>query len=87
MNKNKIVIIITISIMSMILFGVIFAQFKVVNEVNLAQIEYMSEQELKQSLIEWKEKYETTEQQYKRRTDSNKEFFREDFKNWRGTYW
>ena len=62
MNKNKTIILITISIMSMILFGVIFAQFKVVNEVNIAQIEYMSEQELKQSLIEWKEKYETTEQ-------------------------
>ena len=44
--------------MSIILFAVIFAQFKVVNEVDIAQIEYMSEQELKQSLIEWKEKYE-----------------------------
>jgi len=62
MKKDRLVIIITISIMSMILFGVIFAQFKVVNEVDIAQIEYMSEQELKQSLIEWKEKYETTEQ-------------------------
>ena len=30
------------------------------NEVDMAQIEYMSEQELKQSLIEWKEKYEAT---------------------------
>ena len=62
MKKDKLVIIITISIMSVILFGVIFAQFKVVNEVDIAQIEYMSEQELKQSLIEWKEKYETTAQ-------------------------
>ena len=61
MKKDRLVIIITISIMSMVLFGVIFAQFKVVNEVNIAQIEYMSEQELKQSLIEWKEKYNTTQ--------------------------
>ena len=61
MKRDKLTIIITISIMSMILFAVIFAQFKVVNEVDIAQIEYMSEQELKQSLIEWREKYETTE--------------------------
>lgn len=83
MKKGKLVITITISIMSMILFGVIFAQFKVVNEVNIAQIEYMSEQELKESLIEWKEKYETTEtkikdtikkiQEYDKKAQSNEE--------------
>ena len=65
MKKNKIIITTTISIMSMIFFAVIFAQFKVVNEVDIAQIEYMSEQELKQSLIEWREKYETTEAKIK----------------------
>ena len=65
MKKDKLIIIITISIMSMILFAIIFAQFKVVNEVDIAQIEYMSEQELKQSLIEWREKYETTESKIK----------------------
>lgn len=65
MKKDKLVITITISIMSIILFTVIFAQFKVINEVNIAQIEYMSEQELKQSLIEWKEKYKTTEEKIK----------------------
>lgn len=83
MKKDKLVIIITISIMSIILFGVLFAQFKVVNEVDMAQIEYMSEQELKQSLIEWKEKYETTEakikdtikkiQEYENKVQSNEE--------------
>ncbi len=65
MKKDKLIITITISIMGMILFGVIFAQFKVVNEVDIAQIEYMSEQELKQSLIEWKEKYEVTSEKIK----------------------
>jgi len=83
MKKNKLIIIITISIMSMILFAVIFAQFKVVNEVDIAQIEYMSEQELKEALIEWKEKYETTEskikdtiikiQEYDKKVQSNEE--------------
>ena len=83
MKKEKLVITITISIMSIILFGVMFAQFKVVNEVDIAQIEYMSEQELKQALIEWKEKYETTEskikdtinkiQEYEKKAQSNEE--------------
>jgi len=55
----------------------------VVNEVDIAQIEYMSEQELKQSLIEWREKYETTEgkikdtiikiQDYEEKLQSNEE--------------
>lgn len=65
MKKNKLVIVITISIMSIILASVMFAQFKVVNEVDMAQIEYMSEQELKESLIEWREKYQTTESKIK----------------------
>ena len=83
MKKEKLVITITVSIMSIILFGVMFAQFKVVNEVDIAQIEYMSEQELKQALIEWKEKYETTEtkikdtikkiQEYEEKFQSNEE--------------
>jgi len=83
MKKDKLIIIITISIMSVILACVIFAQFKVVNEVDMAQIEYMSEQQLKQSIIEWKEKYETTEtkikdtikkiQEYEDKLESNDE--------------
>ena len=83
MDKEKLVITVTISIMSIILFGVMFAQFKVVNEVDIAQIEYMSEQELKQALIEWREKYETTEakikdtvnkiQEYNEKVQSNEE--------------
>lgn len=65
MKIDKAIIIITISIMSIVLASIMFAQFKVVNEVDIAQIEYMSEQELKQAIIEWKEKYETTEQKIK----------------------
>lgn len=65
MKKDKLIIVITISIMSIILATVMFAQFKVVNEVDIAQIEYMSEQELKESLIEWREKYQTTEDKIK----------------------
>lgn len=83
MKRDKLIITITISVMSIILFAIIFAQFKVVNEVDIAQIEYMSEQELKESLIEWREKYETTElkikdtitkiQEYEKKLQSNEE--------------
>jgi len=83
MKRDKIIITITISIMSIILFAVLFAQFKVVNEVDIAQIEYMSEQELKEALIDWREKYETTEakikdtiskiQEYEEKIESNEE--------------
>lgn len=83
MKRDKIIILVTISIMSMILFAILFAQFKVVNEVDIAQIEYMSEQELKESLIEWREKYEATEtkikdtvskiQEYDNKVQSNEE--------------
>ena len=74
MKRDKIIIIITISIMSMILFAIIFAQFKVVNEVDIAQIEYMSEQELKEALIEWREKYETTESKIKETVSKIQEY-------------
>lgn len=60
MEKDKKIMIITISIMGLILFCVIFAQFKVVNETDIAQIEYMQEDELRQAMTEWKEKYEKT---------------------------
>lgn len=69
MKKDKITMIITISVMSLILFCVIFAQFKVVNETDIAQIEYMREDELRQAMTEWKEKYEKTAEKI---TDTNK---------------
>ena len=39
MKKDKIIMTITISIMSLILVCVMFAQFRVVNETDIAQIE------------------------------------------------
>lgn len=69
MKKDKLTMIITISIMALILFCVIFAQFKVVNETDIAQIEYMKEDELRQALTEWREKYEKTAQKI---TETNK---------------
>lgn len=58
MEKEKIILILTISIMSLILVCVMFMQFKVVNETDIAQIESMREDELEEAVAEWKEKYE-----------------------------
>lgn len=60
MKKGKKIIIITIGIMSFILSCVMFMQFKVVNQTDIAEIESMREDELQEALTEWKEKYEET---------------------------
>lgn len=60
MNKEKKIIIITIGVMSFLLACVMFMQFKVVNETDIAEIESMREEELQKTLSEWKEKYEET---------------------------
>lgn len=62
MNKAKKIIIITIGVMSFLLVCVMFMQFKVVNETDIAEIESMREDELQKALSEWKEKYEETAQ-------------------------
>lgn len=46
--------------MSFLLACVMFMQFKVVNETDIAEIESMREEELQKTLSEWKEKYEET---------------------------
>lgn len=69
MKKEKKVMIVTISIMAVILVGVMFMQFKVVNETDITQIESMREDELEEALKDWKEKYNET---YKKLEDTNK---------------
>lgn len=69
MEKEKKIMIVTISIMALILVCVIFMQFKVVNETDIAQIESMREDELEEAITEWKEKYEEA---YEKLVDTNK---------------
>lgn len=68
MRKEKKIMIITISIMSLILGCVMFMQFKVVNETDIAQIESMRKDELEEAVEEWKEKYSDT---YKKLVETN----------------
>lgn len=72
MKKEKKIIIVTISIMSLILVCVMFMQFKVVNETDIAQIESMREDELEKAVADWKEKYEETA---KKLADTNKKIY------------
>lgn len=69
MEKEKKIMIITISIMALILVCVMFMQFKVVNETDVAQLESMREDELEEAITGWKEKYEEA---YEKLVDTNK---------------
>jgi len=69
MEKEKKIMIVTISIMALILVCVMFMQFKVVNETDIAQIESMREDELEEAIADWKEKYEEA---YEKLADTNK---------------
>ena len=83
MKKEKRVIIITIGLMSLVLACVMFMQFKVVNNTDIAQIESMREDELEQALSEWKDKYKETHSkleetenkinEYKEKSESDEE--------------
>lgn len=68
MKKEKKIITITIGIMSFVLACIMFMQFKVVNETDIAEIETMREEELQEALTQWKEKYEET---YAKLEDTN----------------
>ena len=76
MKKDKLVIYITIGLITTILVCVIFAQFRIVNETNFTEIEAMREDELKEAAIEWKEKYEKTAEKLE---DTNKKL--EEYKS------
>ena len=58
MNKEKIVMSISIGLSMFILVAVMFMQFKVVKQADITSIETMTESELRSELIEWREKYE-----------------------------
>ena len=64
MKKEKVIIAVTIGLMSFVLLCVMFMQFKVVNETDIAEIESMREEELQSALSEWKEKYEETQEDF-----------------------
>lgn len=64
MKKEKKIMIVTISIMAFILVCVMFMQFKVVNQTDIAQIETMRKDELEEAITDWKDKYEEAYQKF-----------------------
>lgn len=74
MSKEKKIMIFTISIMALILVCVMFMQFKVVNETDIAQIESMREDELEKAVADWKEKYQDAFEKLSDTNDKIKEY-------------
>lgn len=56
-DKSKLIISITICIMCFIIVYVMCIQFKTVNKIDIAEIETMRENELRDALANWKDKY------------------------------
>ena len=64
MKKGKKTMLVTIGLACFALSCVMFMQFKIVNQTDITSIETMRETELRTELANWKEKYESVEQQY-----------------------
>lgn len=63
-NKEKLVMSITIGISCFALMVVMFMQFKMVNQTDITAIETMKESELKLELASWREKYNELNERY-----------------------
>ena len=62
-KKNKIIMTIIIGGVCLILFAVMFMQFRTIEETDITAIENMREAELRTAISEWKGKYEETVEQ------------------------
>ena len=63
-NKEKLVMSITIGIACFTLMLVMFMQFKMVKQTDITAIETMRESELKLELASWREKYNQLNEKY-----------------------
>lgn len=83
LKKDKLAMAIVIGLVCAILIAVMFAQFRTIEETDIAGIEVAREEELRTMLASWKTKYEETKEQldetnkkineYKSKTASNEE--------------
>lgn len=83
MKKGKNIIAITIGLVCFLLTYVIFIQFKTIEETNITEIETLTESELREKIVSWREKYEETNQklqetnvkvaEYKQKREENQE--------------
>lgn len=74
MKKGKGVMTITIGLICFVLTYVIFIQFKTVDETNITEIETLTETELREKIVSWKEKYEETNEKLQETNEKIKEY-------------
>lgn len=82
-EKDKLIMTITIGIMCIIFVAFLFVQFRTVEKTDISGIEEMRETELRESLAEWKKKYEEANEkleetnnkiaEYKQKVETNQE--------------
>ena len=80
-KKNEIIMLVIIGIMCMVLFAIMFMQFKTIEETDITAIENMREAELRVAISEWKGKYEETQEQLQTTKESIKEYTEKIEKN------
>jgi uncharacterized protein YlxW (UPF0749 family) len=73
-KKNEIFMTIIIGLVTIVLFSVMFMQFKTIEETDITAIENMRETELRTAIAEWKSKYEQTIEQLEANRKSTKEY-------------
>jgi len=74
MKKGKITITITIGLACFVLVLIIFMQFKVIYQTDIASIDTMRAEELKTELSSWKSKYEEAEEKYNEISETLKKY-------------
>ena len=74
MKKGKNLLIVTIGMMFMILTAVIFVQFKTINQTDIASLEIMREEDLRQEIASIKTKYEETVKKIQETSDTITEY-------------
>lgn len=83
LKKGKNIITLTIGLICFLLTYVMFIQFKTIEETNITEIETLTESELREKVVSWREKYEETYQklqetnekvaEYKQKREANQE--------------
>ena len=73
-KKNEIIMNVIISAVCIVLFAIMFMQFKTIEETDITAIENMRETELRTAIAEWKGKYEEALEQLEENKKSIKEY-------------
>ncbi len=80
-QKNEVIMTVIIGLMCIVLFAVMFMQFKTIEETDITAIENMRETELRTAIAEWKGKYEEASEQLEENKKTIKEYNEKIAKN------